>query len=147
MKPTILWKQWPSKAAHFLRNPPLFYKIGVVLFVIGCFLPLRVTLTQSVEPRLFYLVKTDVFKKGHYVVFKRKALRVCLRFPFIKETIKQVAGIAGDVISVKNNEFLSMNNPLEKQKQRTKDGKILVEIAPGIIPARQLFLADTRKLL
>lgn len=125
-----------------LRNVPLFYKIFTLVVFVGCILPIRITLTNSVEPRLFYLTNAEGIINGQYVLFKRKNSEYT-NLSLVKDTIKQVAGIAGDVVSERNNEYFINGQSVGIAKKTTKDGKRLIGASIGIIPEGYIYLRGT----
>lgn len=122
------------------RFTPLIF---IILCVgIGKFLPLRFTITDSVEPRLFYIAKDNVFKKGDYILFRRKD-DTYSKFSFIKDTIKQISGVAGDKVVNYNNEYFINGKSMGILKSYNSRGQKLLPGPTGLIPEGYVYAQGT----
>jgi len=114
-------------------------KFLICILIMGFFLPFRFTVTNSVTPRIFYISHNKDIKNGDYILFKRNQENIS-NLPFIKETIKQVTGIAGDKVEVNKKEFFINGQSMGFAKIHSKQGKALAIGPSGIIPPGFLFV-------
>lgn len=113
------------------------FAIGIlIIWLLGVW-P-AVVVTPSINKTLFMVNKySKIFPKGSYVYFKSARPGSNTVYPIIK----QVVGIAGDVIEIKNNKCLVEGRLVGTIKSTGNNGVKLTGIASGVIPAGKLFVA------
>lgn len=87
--------------------------------------------SESLEHHVFFLQKNKLVGQDDFVVFKKETENI---LPDNTRFIKQVAGVAGDVITHQSGKVFINGHEIGEIKQRTKSGKLLWPGYTGKIP-------------
>jgi conjugal transfer pilin signal peptidase TrbI len=127
-----LLKRHPNKCRH------LFIGMCIVLSMWGFGLSFCINVSDSLPQRFFVLTTNpEDIPRGAYVVFNHtiKNKKACL--------LKQVAGVAGDVIRFEGKGLFINGHYIATAKSYSEAGLPLNPILPSIIPENYLFVRGT----
>jgi len=103
---------------------------------------LNITMSKSVDHRIFWLSQESV-QKNDYIVFNLS--NALLEKPPVKIT-KKIVCISGEYLKIEHNKVFCNNSFLGVQKHYTHDGRTLPLFKfNGKIPADNLFVMGTHK--
>ena len=122
----------------------LGFKFLIFCILVAWLLPIRFAVTDSVAHRIFYMRDLSNLQKGDYVLFKRKKDNISSP-SFIRATIKQIAGVPGDLIEERKGELFINGHSMGFAKPTTNKGKKLDPLKSGVIPEGYYFLYGTGK--
>jgi conjugative transfer signal peptidase TraF len=123
-----------SRTKKYLAGAALL--LGLVIFVAHFFSALLISKSSSLPYKVYFLVKGNNWQKGDVVAIKNFVTSYTQNQHFTK----QIAGTAGDVITVANDYILVNGIKFAKLKTQTKDHKKLTPIVEQTIPQQCFFV-------
>ncbi|HXH54418.1 MAG TPA: S26 family signal peptidase [Gammaproteobacteria bacterium] len=127
-----LLKRHPNKCRHLLIG------MCIVLSMWGFGLSFCINVSDSLPQRFFVLTThPNNVQRGAYVVFNHTIKDKKTRL------LKQVQGVAGDVIRAEGNRLFINGHYIAMAKSHSEAGLPLSPILPGIIPKGYLFVQGT----
>lgn len=93
--------------------------------------------SDSLKHHIFFLQKNKSLNSGDFVVFKKDSNNI---LSDDTQFVKQIAGVAGDVITHQAGKVFINNHEIGEIKHRTKSGKLLCPGYVGKIPEEFYFV-------
>jgi conjugal transfer pilin signal peptidase TrbI len=134
------------KRLSFLKNRKQWIKglfSFVIVFALMTFLKDHVCLlystTASLPHRTFLKLKQMSPQKGDYT---------CFDSPWYGgNVVKKIVGVAGDSITydTEGNLWVGRQLKVDRPKKKSKDGRLLTPLKPGIIPEGMVFVMGNRE--